>query len=237
VIATRNEQEYIVPTLRNLSSSIAHAKERNITAEIIIVDSSNDDTPNLARKFTEKVYHFAEKGVSKARNHGTQFSQGRVLVFMDADTIVQKSTLFEIFRTLQDKSVSSAIASVLPLDYSELSFSAKLFYAIDRLYVKACDLISPLTRFYNRGDIAAVRRADFEKIGGFDKKLHMMEITNLLVKASKFGRVKVLSKPVFESSRRLRNWGLVKSYKIWWRNYFTFYVFKRLYDAQYEAVR
>jgi hypothetical protein len=83
----------------------------------------------------------------------------------------------------------------------------------------------------------AVRKDVFEKIAGFNERLHMLEITEMLVKASAYGRVKVLSSPVFESSRRLEQWGLLKSYKVWWRNYFCFYVLGHLYDSSYEACR
>jgi hypothetical protein len=67
--------------------------------------------------------------------------------------------------------------------------------------------------------------------------LYMMEITDMLGHASKLGKIKVLSSPVFESSRRLKKWGLLKSYGIWWRNYFAFYMLKRLHETSYETIR
>jgi glycosyltransferase involved in cell wall biosynthesis len=237
IIATKNEQEYIGKTLEHLSSSITEAEKLNIKVELIVIDSSNDNTLNIAKNFTKKVYKFSLEGVSKARNYGAKMARGKILIFMDADTIVQKNTLTDIFKIFQNKSVVSVITYVLPAVYNKLPFSAKIFYALDRMFIKACGKIKILIKFYNRGDIIAIRKLIFNKIDGFDERLYMMEITNLLVKASKHGLIKVLSTPVFESGRRLRKWGLIKSYKIWWRNYFTYYILKRLYDVSYEAVR
>jgi len=237
VIATKNEQEYIGKTLQSLTSSADEAEKLNIRVELIVVDSSDDNTLEIAKTFTSRAYYLPSQGVSKARNYGAKLSEGRILIFMDADTIVQKNTLIDISQSLQDESVVSVIAYVLPERYAETTSSEKLFYLIDKLFIKACGAIGFLIKFYNRGDVVAIKKPVFEKIEGFNEKLYMMEITDLLVNGLKYGRVKVLSTPVFDSCRRLRKWGLIKSYKIWWRNYFSFYLLKHLHDAKYEAVR
>jgi len=237
VVGTKNEQNYIENTLKHLSLSMDEAKKLNINTELIIIDSSDDNTPNIARNFTEKIYRLPLRGVSKARNYGAKMSKGRILVFMDADTITQKNTLIDIFNIFRDDSVISVIAYVLPISYRELSSSAKIFYTIDKMFIRACGIMPFLIRFYNRGDIVAIRKTVFDIIGGFNESLYMMEITELLVNASNYGRIKVLSKPVFESSRRLKKWGIIKSYKIWWENYFTFYLLKHLHQAEYEVIR
>jgi hypothetical protein len=85
--------------------------------------------------------------------------------------------------------------------------------------------------------MTAIRKDIFEKIEGFNERLNMLEITDMLMKASSYGRIKVMSSPVFESSRRLIQWGLLKSYKVWWRNYVCFHILGRLYDSNYEACR
>ncbi len=238
VIATKNEQKYIARTLDHLTAAREEAEKNGITTELIVVDSSQDKaTLEVARKYTRNVYRQRPQGVSKARNYGAVKSNGRVMVFMDADTIVQKNTLTDVYRIFKNESVVSAIAYVLSSRIHELSSSARLFYVIDKFYIKACGLIPLLIRFYNRGDIVAVRRSIFDQVQGFDESLYMMEVTDLLNQAIKHGKIKVLSDPVFESSRRLETWGVFKSYRIWWKNYFWFYLFRHLYDTQYEVVR
>ena len=237
IIATKNEQKYIANTLNHLKASVQEAERHGIVAEVLVVDSSNENTAVIAERFTKNVHRLSVQGVSKARNYGAAKSKGRILIFMDADTIVQKNTLTEVFRVFKKESAVSTIACVSPTWHSDLTMSTKIFYIIDWLFIKACGLIPFLIWFYNRGDILAVRRDTFNRVKGFNETLCMMEITDLLGHVSKIGKIKVLSSPVFESSRRIKKWGLLKSYRIWWSNYFAFYLLKRLHESTYEAIR
>lgn len=236
ILASKNEEKYIGNTLEKVDEASGEARKQNINTEIILIDSSTDNTFKEAKRFTENVYAFLPKGVSKARNYGASLARGKILVFMDADTIMQRTSLIEVFNDFKDSTTVSTIPYVLPL-YRQKSFSSILFYVIDKKYVKLCAYVKFFIKFYNRGDMTAIRKDIFGKINGFDEKLHMLEITDLLLKASSYGKIKVLSTPVFESGRRLKRWGLLKSYKVWWKNYFSFYVFKHLHDSKYEVVR
>ncbi len=237
IIATKNEQNYIADTLSYLRASMKAAEKQGIKTELIVVDSSAENTATIARRFTCNVHCLPPNGVSAARNYGAAKSSGNLLVFMDADTMVQKSTLTDVYNVFQNKGAVAAISFVVPAWHDKLSASAKLFYVLDCAFIKACALFPLLISFYNRGDIIAIKRSSFNQIKGFNEALYMMEITELLGKSSKLGKIKVLSSPVFESSRRLKQWGLLKSYQIWWRNYFDFYLLKRLHDSSYEAIR
>ncbi|MDR0373280.1 MAG: glycosyltransferase [Nitrososphaerota archaeon] len=237
IIITKNEKKYIANTLGHLQVSMQEAQKYGIKVELIVVDSSNEDTAAIAHQFTPKVHYMSPQGISKARNYGASLALGNILIFMDADTLLQKNTLKDVFSIFKNKKAVSTISFVMPTFQSKLSISAKVFYVLDCAYIKACAFLPFLIGFYNRGDIVAIRRDTFKEVRGFNETLCMMEITELLMHASKLGKIKVLSSPVFESSRRLKQWGVLKSYRIWWRNYFDFYVFKRLHDSSYESVR
>jgi glycosyltransferase involved in cell wall biosynthesis len=237
IIATKNEKQYIANTLAHLQRSIKEAKKSGITAELIVVDSSTEDTADIARQFTSKVHYLSTQGLPKARNYGAAKASGQILVFMDADTLLQRSTLIDLFSVFKNKKAVSTISFVMPIGQAKLSVSAKIFYVLDCAFIRACAFLPFLIGFYNRGDIMAIRRDTFEKIRGFNETLCMMEITELLINASKLGKIKVLSSPVFESSRRLKQWGVLKSYRIWWKNYIYFYAFKRLHASSYESIR
>jgi glycosyltransferase involved in cell wall biosynthesis len=236
ILATRNERKYIGKTLRKILEASDEVGRHGFSTEIIVVDSSTDDTFREARKHVKNVYTFLPSGVSRARNFGASLAKGSILIFMDADTTLQKSSLNDVAKEFRDTAVVSVISRVLPLSRRK-TLSTVLFYVLDGLYVRLCAHLSLLLKFYNRGDMTAIRKDIFYKIKGFNEKLHMLEITDMLLKASSYGRTKVLSSPVFESSRRLRQWGLWKSYKVWCRNYFCFYILGHLYDSRYEACR
>jgi len=236
ILATRNERKYIGRTLRKALEASDEAGKQGVSTEIIVVDSSTDDTFREATKCVENVYPFVPSGVSRARNFGASLAKGQILIFMDADTTLQRSSLVDVVNEFTDAAMVSVVSRVLSSSQRK-TFSTVLFYALDGLYVRLCAYLSFLMKFYNRGDMIAIRKDVFEKIVGFNERLHMLEITDMLMKAASFGRIKVLSSPVFESGRRLSQWGLLKSYKVWWRNYFCFYVFGHLYDSRYEACR
>jgi glycosyltransferase involved in cell wall biosynthesis len=237
IIATKNEKEYIANTLSHLQLSIKEAEKHGIQTELIVVDSSTEDTAAIAGQFTTKVYHLPIHGVSRARNYGATQASGQILIFMDADTLLQRNTLIDVFGVFKNKKAVSTISFVMPTGQPKLPVSTKLFYVLDCAFIRACAFLPFLIGFYNRGDIITIRRDTFEEIKGFNEALCMMEITELLINASKLGKIKVLSSPVFESSRRLKQWGVLKSYKIWWQNYLYFYTLKRLHDSSYESVR
>jgi glycosyltransferase involved in cell wall biosynthesis len=236
ILATRNERKYIGKTLRKILEASDEVGRHGVSTEIIVVDNSTDDTFREARKYVKNVYTFLPSGVSKARNFGASLAKGNILIFMDADTTLQKSSLIDVAREFRDTAVVSVISRVLPSSRRK-TLSSVLFYVLDGLYVRSCAYLSVLLKFYNRGDMTAIRKDIFCRINGFNERLYMLEITDMLLKASSYGRTKVLSTPVFESSRRLGQWGLLKSYKVWWRNYFCFYLLGHLYDSRYEACR
>jgi len=236
IIVTKNEKKHIGPTLRKVVEATAEVERQDVKTEIIVVDSSSDGTSAEAKKYVKNVHRLLQNGLSKARNFGASLAKGSILAFMDADTTLQKSSLVDVINSFKDATVVSVVSRVLPSSRRK-TLSTVLFYALDGLYIRLCDYLNVLIRFYNRGDLTAVRKNVFQKIAGFNEKLHMLEITEMLVKTSAYGRVKVLPSPVFESSRRLAQWGLLKSYKVWWRNYFSFYVLGHLYDPSYEPCR
>jgi glycosyltransferase involved in cell wall biosynthesis len=236
ILATKNESKHIGRTLRKVLEASDEAQRQGVSTEIIVVDSSSDETFREATKYVRSVYKFLPNGVSKARNFGASLAKGSILIFMDADTTLQKSSLIDVAKLFRDNIVVSVISRVLPSPRQK-NLSTILFYALDGLYIRLCAYLNVLLKFYNRGDMTAIRKNVFEKIKGFNERLYMLEITDMLIKASSYGKMRILSSPVFESSRRLRQWGLLKSYKVWWRNYFCFYILGHLHDTRYEACR
>ncbi|MFQ5851206.1 MAG: glycosyltransferase family 2 protein, partial [Candidatus Binatia bacterium] len=65
-------------------------------AEVIVVDSSSDDTPRIvARDFPSvRLFHLDSRTfASEARNIGVRQSAGEILCFIDSDCIAQKGWL------------------------------------------------------------------------------------------------------------------------------------------------
>lgn len=234
IFATFNEERYIGRTLRSLRRVL---RKCGIDGEIIVVDSSNKDrTLEVARFFADKVFRFKEKGVSKARNFGASKARGDVLVFMDADSIPQVCIFQDLLQAFKKPNVVAALSYVYTYD-TKLTLNQKLFYLFDIAFIKSCRIAPFLLKFYNRGDFFAIRKEAFRKARGFNEKLDLMEITDLIVKVLGIGKIVVLNKLVYESSRRLKKWGFLKSHLYWWKNYLSYYFVKKPFDKIYPTIR
>jgi len=239
IIPTYNEEEYITETLIHLAKAKSAATSKGIRSEIIIIDSGHDKTFKLAKSISDKTLRFNERGVSKARNYGASKATGEILLFMDADVTVPSHLFEKVAQTFKDEATVAAISRVRPRESASkhLSVSRRLFYLFDDIFIKNCIKHKSLLRFYNRGDILAIKKRSFLCAGGFNEKLAIMEITDLVLKLSQEGKIALLNTTVFESVRRLKQWGVLKSYLIWGKYYISYWLMRKSPSSNYEPVR
>lgn len=76
---------------------------KNFVDEIIIVDTgSTDNTKQLAKQFTNKIYDYDwEDDFSKARNFAFSKANCKYIMWLDADDVVPKSTLQYLIKNKQ----------------------------------------------------------------------------------------------------------------------------------------
>ena len=79
IIPTLNEEKNIGIVLQKIPENIKKI------SEIIIVDSSTDKTPIIAKKYGAKVIKVPKKGKGYAMKIGAKIAKGHILVFMDGD--------------------------------------------------------------------------------------------------------------------------------------------------------
>ena len=76
IIPTLNEEEAIVKVLKDVPP---------VVNEVIIVDSSNDDTSKLAQSFGVEIVHEERLGYGRALQTGIEKASGDIIVYMDGD--------------------------------------------------------------------------------------------------------------------------------------------------------
>ncbi|MFQ6117871.1 MAG: glycosyltransferase family 2 protein [Candidatus Bipolaricaulia bacterium] len=161
VIPALNEGEEIELCLESLR------KQRFREFEVIVVDNgSTDDTEEIAQRYGCRVVHEARQGVSFARQRGFEEARGEIVASTDADTVVPPEWLELIVRSFDENPDQVGIYGKILLRERRgrgqwlAEFLFALFLRLNYL----------LGRPHFCGPNFAVRRAAFERVGGFRGK-------------------------------------------------------------------
>jgi glycosyltransferase involved in cell wall biosynthesis len=164
VIPAYNEACYLEPTLRSIRK-----QDYRGGIELIVVDNnSSDETSRIARRYADKVLHYAERqGASAARQHGAEQSCGAALVFLDADTEMSPNLLSEAARSLS----AGAVGGRAPIRIDHDAFGARWTEVV----------VNNWHRFIGPSFIPYVyaTREVFEKSGGWDLDITCAEEVRL----------------------------------------------------------
>lgn len=98
-IITKNE----AVKLERCLASIKKADPHN-TMEIVVVDTgSTDDTIELARKYTDRVYEFAWcNHFAKARNYSVEKANGEYILVLDSDEYIKEFDVEALLHTINE---------------------------------------------------------------------------------------------------------------------------------------
>jgi cellulose synthase/poly-beta-1,6-N-acetylglucosamine synthase-like glycosyltransferase len=113
IIPAHNEEKTILASINSAMEADYPDKE-----VVVVDDGSKDKTYVLAKSYANrgsvKLLHRDVASGSKAgaMNHGLLFASGDVVVTVDADTLLEKSSLKQIVRMLDDPNVSAVSGNV-----------------------------------------------------------------------------------------------------------------------------
>lgn len=221
IIPTYCEEENIERCLK----SIEKQKFKKGKIEIIVVDSNSpDNTKAIAEKYADKVINIKERGVSKARNIGAQKAKGEILLFLDADTLLDFKFIAEMYESFADSNVVCVSGSVGGLE--RLGIIGDLFKFFHYSLMNKVAALTAHLGFPSFPTVCcACRKSAFHEIRGFDEGLAVAED---LVFSRRMGRVgKCLvnkTAKAYTSLRRVKKNGRMKNYFIYFKNYFRVFV-------------
>ena len=177
IIPAYNEAAELPATLAAIRSTMA---QQELHGECIVVDNnSTDATSAIAkREGADQVVFEPINQISRARNTGAKASRGRYLIFIDADTRINRELMSEALSLMQSNHYVGGGALV------EFEEKAGL---IGQACINLWKFISRWTRTA-AGSFFFSRRDAFEEIGGFDLKLYASEEIRLSRKLCKWGR-------------------------------------------------
>ncbi len=207
IIPTYNEAEQIEQTISKI-----HAANGDHEIEIIVADGgSTDETVSIAGNCKATIVLSDQKGRAAQMNKGASVAKGDVLYFLHADSIPPKNFAGSILNAV-NKNFSSGCFR-LSFDHSHWFLKANCWFT--RFNVNA-------VRF---GDQSLFVTKDvFQKTGGFNERLFMMEDQEIIHRIKKYGRFKVVNDVVTTSARKYLDNGIYRMQAIFFRIWFLFYL-------------
>ena len=217
----------IVPTLneaRNIEATLAPLQGlRNKRVEIIVVDGGSDDaTLELARALSDRQLT-ARRGRAAQMNAGAAIAEGRMLLFLHADTRLTDTALLPL---LELQETTWGRFDVRP-DRARLPF---------RVITTLMNWRSRITGIATGDQAIFVSRRLFEQVGGFPD-MPLMEDIALSKRLKSVARPRCLAGPAVISMRYWERHGIVRSTLRMWRlrlAYFFRVSPQRLYRHYYR---
>ncbi len=188
IVPALNEEKFIDQTLRNVQTVVPNA-------ELLVVDGGSEDkTVDIARKYA-RVY-FVNGTISAARNTGAKASEGDIIVFLDADTSINRYFIEEAMIAFRDPKVVGIGGLIMP--HRKRSLVEILFYFLNFLIMVSFALTRPILA----GTCVVYKKKPFLEVGGFDANMAASEDFDLCKRISRKGKVKFLRHAIVRTSRR-----------------------------------
>lgn len=195
IIPVLNEEYHIAECIKALKAE---------ACEIIIADGgSTDRTVKIASGFEGVKVVSTEKGRGIQMNKGAAAAGGNILLFLHADTVLEKGWPAAILSLLESNSISGG-AFTFSIQSSEWKY--RLVEGWVRLRSKLCLL--------PYGDQAIfARKSTFDKTGGY-KNIPLLEDVDFITRLKKLGPISILDKKAVTSERRWKEKGLIRTMAI-----------------------
>lgn len=218
LIPAFNEEKVLARTIETVIEASYPGKE-----VIVIDDGSADRTYQIAQGFSGrgvKIIHRPNGGKASALNHGLLFARGEIIIIVDADSQVCKSTFLELVQPFKDPEVAAVAGNIKVLNRDNwlTRCQALEYIASINIFRRAFDVFGSVTVV--PGALGAYRREVLESGGLYDPDT-LVEDFDVTIKALKSGKVvqaSSLAVSYTEAPRTVTE--LVKQRQRWYRGNF-----------------
>ena len=202
IVPAHDEERWVGRTIASLRATTPFEV-------LVVANACRDRTAEVAQAHGARVRSTPVCGVSHARNLGARASRGDLLVFLDADTVLEPGAL-------------DAMAAVVP---------ARADYGTCRIRpdrpTPAAVVTTTLLAWGHRvagtslGNLFCTRTL-FDRAGGFDERMHAGEDNDLNARFHRLGgrRVYLGREAAYTSMRRFERLGYVRVNLAWLVGYF-----------------
>jgi glycosyltransferase involved in cell wall biosynthesis len=237
IIPTYLEEKILETLLSKFTSEI----KNKYSLELIVSDGgSTDSTVNIARQYADIIVEHLEnkkQNISQGRNNGANVATSDIFVFLNADCEPKNLEFFldYISAWSADNNFDAVACKVRAFPKEEL-LRDKIFYSIHNNYVKFLNVIGV---GMGRGECQIIRREMFEKVCGYNSLLAAGEDFDLYRRISKNKGKICFAKEliIYESTRRYRKYGYLKTLWYWTINSLTVIFCNKSVSKEWEAIR
>jgi glycosyltransferase involved in cell wall biosynthesis len=222
IIPAHNEEDYIGLTLDALS------RQNYPHFEVIVVcNGCVDRTPAIALKSCQRLVVLSDKGLGISRNLGAKLARGELLMFLDADTVLEPGAL-EIVAHKFTREYAAGTFKGCPDNCERISFRA--IYAVK-------NFIHRWSLHRGSSGVIICWKRDFLATRGFDEALQVRENSELIRRLQRFGKYRFIGETAATTSmRRYQNSGTGKMIFYWFKVWLQS-LFSDLKNKEYETVR
>jgi glycosyltransferase involved in cell wall biosynthesis len=221
IIPAHNEANYLDATLDALT------RQDYPNCEIIVVaNGCTDRTAEVAQEKCHRLVTLSEKGLGVSRNVGAALASGDLLIFLDADTLLEPGALRIIAEQFTERHAGGTLKGRPDSD----RFAYRVIYGLKNF----------IHRFVVRNGSSGVIicwKKHFASVGGFDETLELRENSELIRRLKRFGSYKYIGiTSAITSMRRYDRRG-VKNIVLLWIKLWFLSLFTDLRHRKYEPVR
>ena len=236
IIPTLQEEKLIARTLAQFTPEL----REQFSLEVIVSDGgSRDKTVCLARAGADTVVgcdHAPKENISIGRNRGARASSGEILMFFNADVLIEDPAVFFplMIDAIARNGTAAATCNVL-IYPDEENTTDRLFHSFFNWYFH---LLNRLGMGMGRGECHVVSRAVFDRIGGYNEALAAGEDYELFARLRRTGQIDFRKNlNVYESPRRYRKFGYFRISLLWFLNAMSVFLFHHSMVKEWKPVR
>jgi rSAM/selenodomain-associated transferase 2 len=185
IIPTLNEESNIGKLLQHMKANGDHR-----LIELIVVDgSSSDQTVAIAKSFGAVVLELALSSRANQMNEGAKVAKGDILYFVHADTLPPTSYIEDIEDSIMNGFKFGCYQSRFDTNSNRMRMN-EFFTQFDFMICRGGDQ----TLF--------VKKDFFNSLNGYDESMKIMEEYDLIRRAKKKSKLKIMLKACLISTRK-----------------------------------
>jgi len=221
IIPAHNEEYYVGRTLEALHRQTCKSFE-----VIVIANGCSDHTADIARGRCDQLIVLSQKSLGVARNLGARIAKGQLLVFLDADTLLDSCALETILAEFGDASAAGTVRGVP----DARNFKYRLIYGLN-------NFVHRTSIHHGSSGIILCWKRHFMQTGGFDEGLEVRENSELIRRMLRYGSYKYLHNvSATTSMRRYDQRGCRRMIWLWVKLWIQSW-FGDLHQKKYEIIR